>query len=92
MVSPISNAVGGALSGAGRIFQPLTSAVSRAFTLPSLSSSITLPSAPPGLIPAQVPTSKPAKASQQQSFLSGASQAAAAGGGGGSTGKTLIGS
>lgn len=59
----------------------------------------TIPQPPPGLVLAQTPGTKPGRASQQQSFLSGAvkaqgqgPQGAGANTGGGATGKTLIGS
>lgn len=73
----------------GRAFQPITSAVGNALTMPGGAPTLNIP-APPGLVPAQQPNAKPARKSQQSSFLSGAAAAQQAGGGA-SEGKTLIG-
>lgn len=65
-----------------------SSILGRAFTPPGLGSAV-----PPPLPPAQTPTAKPQKKSQQASFLSGVAAAGlAGGGGGGQTGKSLLGS
>lgn len=46
---------------------------------------------PPGVAPAQTPNAKPARKSQQQSFLSGAAMAQQTGGVAQGTGKSLLG-
>lgn len=85
-------------SAVSHAFHPITSAISRAFTLPGLSSGAGQQAAaqpPQPAPPAQTPSGAPdAKnlASTQLSFLTAASKAAAAIGTGGSSGKSLLGS
>ena len=92
----------GPVNAIGRLFQPITSALGRAFTPPGSGGSapgvpnITIPAAPPTAPPAQTPGAKPSAnkgAQNQYSMLTAASKAAAAAGGGGgaTTGKSLLG-
>lgn len=96
MTNPIAKAV----NAVGRVFEPLTTAASRAITIPGLTPAsaptINIPS-PTESAPAKIPGSKPAGAGLRESFLSGVVGGAAGqglqggswdwrGGGGGGTG------
>ena len=71
MTNPISKAV----SAVSRVFEPLVSATTRAFTIPGMhpsqsSSTINVPD-PSKSTPAKIPGSKPSGGKGQESFLSG---------------------
>lgn len=90
MVSPIKSG----FSAAEGAFQPLTSALGRAFTPPG-PTPIAPPTAPALPPPSSQPTAKPGSKGMQQSFLSGVAGSTLAGSGslqGATTGKSLLGS
>lgn len=79
---PWVGAAGAAAGGAGSLL-----AASKGSSAPP---NVNIP-APPGIVPAQTPNSKPQRKSQQAGFLSGAAMAQQSGAGGTSTGKSLLG-